>query len=145
VVDDFAVYEIGIDAPAGLVLATLRDVAAYPRWQNGIAAVEVLGVDECGLAREMRMVVRMMGMSAGLRLALTHDELGMRWSLVDGDFVTRDDVEYRVVERDGRSELRLRQRLSFKVALPEALTRPMIERTIRGTMTALKRRVESAR
>jgi ribosome-associated toxin RatA of RatAB toxin-antitoxin module len=142
-VDNAATYQITIDASAEHVLATLRDVAAYPDWQQSIVAVDVLAADDSGRPTRATMTLSTMGMRTALTLALEHDDATMRWSLVDGDAITRNDAEYRTVElADGRTELRLRQELSFKWKLPEALTRPMIERTITSTMEALRKRAE---
>lgn len=142
-VNNTATYHITIDAPAKHVLATLRNIAAYPHWQRGITAVDVLSSDDRGLAKEVTMAFSTMGMTTSLRLALEHDESTMRWTLVEGSAITRNDAEYTAVELDdGSTELSLRQELSFKWQLPEALTRPMIERTITTTMTALKKRAE---
>ncbi|MGW6317598.1 type II toxin-antitoxin system RatA family toxin [Streptomyces sp. NPDC055099] len=138
-----ATYRVTIDAPPGHVLATLRDVAAYPDWQPEISLVEVLRLDGLGQPAEARLTVTSMGMSMALTLALEHGAREMRWSLVEGDFVTRNDARYTVAETaDGRTDLTLRQDLAMKWHLPAVVAKPMIARRIGATMDALKRRAE---
>ncbi|MGW0534056.1 SRPBCC family protein [Streptomyces sp. NPDC003032] len=138
-----ATYRVTIDAPPDHVLATLRNVAAYPDWQPEIKSVEVLRLDGLGRPEEARMTVTSMGMSMALTLALEHEAREMRWSLIEGDFVTRNDARYTVVgTADGRSELSLRQDLALKWHLPPVVARPMIARRIGATMDAVKRRAE---
>lgn len=140
---DFGTYQIIIDAPARHVLATLRNLAAYPEWQDEITASEVLSCDDFGLPREARLTFNSMGMKMTLRLSLEHGDRTMRWSLVEGDFVTRNDAEYTVFEReDGRTELSLRQELSLKWRMPQSLSRHMIERGVTATMEAVRKRAE---
>jgi ribosome-associated toxin RatA of RatAB toxin-antitoxin module len=141
--EDSATYRISIDAPPGHVLATLRDLTAYPDWQHEITAVEVLRSDDLGLPREAQLTFSSMGMKMNLRLSLEHDERTMRWSLVEGDFVTRNDAEYTVIEQEsGRTELSLRQELSLKWQMPRSVTKHMIGRRVAATMEAVKKRAE---
>nr|WSY56662.1 SRPBCC family protein [Streptomyces sp. NBC_00886] len=138
-----ATYRVTIDATPDHVLTTLRNVAAYPDWQPEISTVEVIRVDDLGYPGEARMTVSSMGMKMGLTLALEHEARVMRWSLVRGDFVTRNDAEYTVAETtDGRTELTLRQDLALKWHLPAVVAGPMIARRIGATMDAVKRRAE---
>lgn len=141
--DDAASYQITIDAPPGHVLATLRDLAAYPDWQSEISGVEVLRSDGLGLPGEVQMTLHAMGMRVTLGLALEHGERTMRWWLTEGGVITRNDVEYTVTERaDGRTELSLRQALTLKWHMPPSVTRHMAGRKIAGTMEAVKARAE---
>ncbi|HEX4831252.1 MAG TPA: SRPBCC family protein, partial [Trebonia sp.] len=136
-------YEITIDASPRHVLATLRDVGAYPAWQDDITAVEVLRSDEEGQPAEAAFTFNSMGMTMNLTLALAHGDQWMRWSLVHGDFITRNDAHYTVAALDGgRSRLALRQELALKWRMPQSLVRHMVERVVGATMEAVKKRAE---
>lgn len=141
--DDAATYQITIGALPEHVLATLRNLEAYPEWQDQITAVEVLRSDDLGLPREAEITFRSMGINTVFKLALEHDERTMRWSLLEGDLFTRNDAEYTVTERDGgQTELALRQEMSLKWRMPQSMVRPMIERGVAATMEMIKRRAE---
>ena len=141
-----AIYQITILAHPEHVLATLRDLPAYPDWQDDITTFEVLRFDDHGLPAEATMAFNSMGMKMTLTLALAHDDHTMRWSLVRGDFITRNDAEYTVTELgDGRTSLSLRQELSLKWRMPQSLIKHMIEQVVAATMEAVKKRAEETR
>ncbi|MDT0268740.1 SRPBCC family protein [Streptomyces sp. DSM 44915] len=136
-------YRITIDAPAADVLATLRDLAAYPDWQSGIDSFAVLDSDHRGLPLAARMTVHAMGMRATMALALEHGERTMRWRLTEGDVITRNDVEYTVADLpDGRTELRLRQVMALKWHMPASVTKLFTEQKIAGTMESVRKQAE---
>src|SRR5580658_8104896 len=56
-----AIYQITIEAHPEHVLATLRDLPAYPDWQDDITTVEVLRFDDHGLPAEATMAFNSMG------------------------------------------------------------------------------------
>ncbi|CAN5140778.1 SRPBCC family protein [soil metagenome] len=137
---------IVVHARPGAVMDTIADFERYPEWQAEVQQVEVLEADEHGWATRVRFVVDARIVRATMVLAYTYAPDALRWRLVEGDQVRRNDGAYLLRERpDGWTDVTYELRVEPAVAVPAVLRRSVARHIVDGALRGMKRRVETGR
>ncbi|MFI9051386.1 SRPBCC family protein [Streptomyces sp. NPDC053427] len=136
-----------IAAQPDKLLSTLRDIAAYPDWQQDVETAEVLEADELARPSRARMVLSAIGKRVEQILVLEHTDRELKWSLAPGhekSLISRNDTEFRLVETgDGSTELTVRQEFEFNLKLPRTLARRIVERRSASMVRQFKEAAEA--
>lgn len=136
---------IVVHARPGAVMDTIVDFERYPEWQAGVQQVEVLEADEHGRATRVRFVVDARIVRATMVLDYSHAPGALRWRLVEGDQVRRNDGAYLLRERaDGSTDVTYELQVEPAVAVPAVLRRSVARHIVDGALRGMKRRVEAA-
>jgi uncharacterized membrane protein len=135
---------IVVHARPGAVMDTIVDFERYPEWQAEVQQVEVLEADEHGRATRVRFVVDARIVRATMVLAYSHAPGALRWRLVEGDQVRRNDGAYLLRERpDGTTDVTYLLRVEPAMAMPAVLRRSVARHIVDGALRGMKRRVEA--
>lgn len=138
--------ELEIDAPPGVIMATIADIDAYPQWCPGVSAARVLDRYPDGRPREVEMVF-----DSG-PVQDTHvyryDSWGdreVRWHLTSGGTVSGLWGVYSCHTLEPRRTL-VSYRLAMDLTVPiiGALKRRAEKVIVRTALKGLKERIESA-
>ncbi|MBW3603114.1 MAG: SRPBCC family protein [Actinobacteria bacterium] len=135
---------IVVRASPDAVMDVIADFERYPEWQAEVLRVEILEVDERGRATRVRFVVDARIVRATMVLAYAHAPDAMRWSLVEGDQVRRNDGAYLLWERpDGSTDVTYELVVEPAVAVPAVVRRSVARHIVDGALRGMKRRVEA--
>jgi ribosome-associated toxin RatA of RatAB toxin-antitoxin module len=135
---------IVVDASPAAVMAVIRDFAAYPQWQAEVRSAEVLTRDAHGRGTTVRFLLDAKFLRTTLVLAYRHSDHELRWSLVEGDQLRRDDGSYALEELgDGRTRVEYALEVEPAVRLPALVRRTAARRLVDAALHAMRRRVES--
>ncbi|GGS40470.1 SRPBCC family protein [Actinokineospora fastidiosa] len=141
---DESTQSIVVDAPAARIMAVIADFPAYPEWANAVKSTEVLSTDADGRAEQVTFTLDAGVFKDVYTLAYTwaEDGLSVDWELVKGQMQRSQHGRYRLVERDGRTEVTYT--LSVQLAVPMiGLFRRKAEKMIMDiALKELKRRAE---
>ncbi|UVS77864.1 SRPBCC family protein [Actinokineospora sp. UTMC 2448] len=141
---DESTQSIVVDAPAARIMAVIADFPAYPEWANAVKSTEVLSTDADGRAEQVTFTLDAGVFKDVYTLAYTwaDDGLSVDWELVKGQMQRSQHGRYRLVERDGRTEVTYT--LSVQLAVPMiGLFRRKAEKMIMDiALKELKRRAE---
>jgi ribosome-associated toxin RatA of RatAB toxin-antitoxin module len=138
-VSDSIVVAAGPDA----IMDVIADFDAYPEWQPEFKEVEVLETDDDGWGTKVRYVVDAKVMQAGLVLAYTYEDHAMRWTLVEGDGVKRNDGAYVLEDQgDGTTKVTYEAEIEPSIPMPGMLRRKAAKRIVEGALRGMKQRVE---
>jgi uncharacterized membrane protein len=142
-VSDAVEGEIVVAADADSIMDVIADFEAYPEWQEDIKDVEVLETDADGWGTKVRFAVDAKITEATLVLSYTYEDLVMRWFLVDGDKVTKNDGAYILTPRDdGTTLVRYELEVAPAFPLPKMMRRQAAKTIVDGALKAMKARVE---
>ena len=142
---DSVTDRIVVAADPDTIMDVVADVEAYPQWQDRVREVEVLGTDADGWVTEARMVVDAKMFTASFVLAYGYTPDEMRWHLVSGDGVRRNDGAYRLADRgDGTTEVTYELVVEPSVPGPGLRRRQAAKAIVDTALKGLKRRVEEA-
>lgn len=135
---------IVVDADPDTVMEVIADVEAYPQWPEEVRSVDVLETDEDGWVTRARFVVDAKVTTAVYVLDYTYDDSSMRWALVDGDQLRRNDGAYELRDRgDGTTEVAYTLALEPAVRVPGLLRRQLARRIVDTALSGMKQRVEA--
>lgn len=137
---------IEINASAAQVLAVIADLAAYPQWSEGIAAVDVLSVDAAGRPATAHFRIDSAMIKDSYELAYTWSDDGVSWHMVRAESLLKAlDGRYLVVPADGGSGTTVTYTLEVDLRIPMiGMMKRKAERVIIDTaLKGLKERVES--
>jgi ribosome-associated toxin RatA of RatAB toxin-antitoxin module len=135
--------EIVVQASPEAVLDVVADFEAYPEWQPEFREVEILDTDENGWATRVRFVVDAKVLQARIVLAYSYGEAEMRWHLVEGDGVRRNDGAYLMEDLgDGTTRVTYEVEIEPSVPMPGMLRRKAAKRIAEGALRGMKQRVE---
>lgn len=134
---------IVVRADPDRVLEVISDFESYPAWQDEIREVEVLETDEDGWGTRVRLVVDARLFRTTMVLAYSYTATSMRWELVEGDQVRRNDGRYDLTDLgDGTTAVEYRLEIEPTVPVPVPLRRRAARRIVEGALAGMKRRVE---
>jgi ribosome-associated toxin RatA of RatAB toxin-antitoxin module len=124
----------------------ITDYESYPEWQPSIREVEVLARDRKGRGKEVRFVLDVLVKRVEYVLAYEYPKgWALRWSLLRGD-MKRSDGSYRFEDLgDGTTRAVFQVAVDAGMWVPGPLLRKFNDVLMRGSVSALKKRVESLR
>lgn len=141
--EDSVRESIVVRAEPDAVMDVIADFEAYPEWQEEIREVEVLETDEDGWGTKVRFVVDAKVFTTDLVLAYTYGPDQMRWELVEGSQVRRDDGAYLLEDLgDGTTRVTYELAVEPAIPLPGMLRRRAAQRIVDGALRDMRRRVE---
>jgi ribosome-associated toxin RatA of RatAB toxin-antitoxin module len=136
---------IVISADPDSIMDVIADYEAYPEWQDEIKEVEILETDEDGWGTTVRFKVDATIAVVNYTLAYTYDDNALRWTMVEGDKVKRNEGSYELTEQgDGTTLVEYDLEVEPGIKVPSMLRRQAQKRIVRTALEGLKRRVESA-
>jgi len=136
---------IVVNATPDEIMEVIADFDAYPQWQDEVKEVEILETDDDGWGTRVRFVITTKIATARYVLDYTYTDDAMRWTLVEGHNVKRNDGEYRLVDNgDGTTEVHYDLTLESPIKVPGVVKRQLEKRVINTALGALKKRVESS-
>jgi ribosome-associated toxin RatA of RatAB toxin-antitoxin module len=145
-VTDAVRERIVVRADPDTILDVVADFEAYPQWQPEVKDVEILETDDDGWGTRVRFVIDARLFTTSLVLAYTYSEAAMRWHLVEGDPVKRNDGEYVLRDLgDGTTEVTYALEIDPGVPVPGIVRRQAAKRIVDSGLHGLKRRVEAVR
>jgi ribosome-associated toxin RatA of RatAB toxin-antitoxin module len=141
--DDTVRDSIDVEAGPDAVMDVIADFEAYPEWQPDITDVEILETDEDGWGTLVRFIVDARVFRATLVLSYTYTDTEMRWVLVEGEGVKRNDGVY-LLEDLGGEATRVTYELTTEpsIPVPALLRRQGARKIVSGALKGMKRRVE---
>jgi len=135
---------IVVSADPDAIMDVIADFDAYPEWQDEVREVEILETDDDGWGTRVRFVVSAQGFAATYVLGYRYGDTEMRWSLVEGDKVRRNDGAYVLSDRgDGTTLVTYELAIEPAITLPGLVRRQIARRIADTALTGMKRRVES--
>jgi ribosome-associated toxin RatA of RatAB toxin-antitoxin module len=135
---------IVVHADADTVWDVIADFEAYPEWQPDVKEVEVLETDEAGWGTKARFVVDAKIFQATLVLDYSYTDDAMRWVLVDGEGVRKNDGSYTVEPReDGTTKVTYELEVVPSVPVPGVMRRAAAKRIVEAALRDMKRRAEA--
>jgi ribosome-associated toxin RatA of RatAB toxin-antitoxin module len=134
---------IDVAASPDEVMEVIADFEAYPEWQPEFREVEILETDDDGWGTKVRFVVDAKVMQATLVLVYTYEDDAMRWELVEGDGVKRNDGAYLLEDKgDGTTHVIYEVEIEPSVPMPGMLRRKAAKKIATGALRGMKQRVE---
>jgi uncharacterized membrane protein len=139
-VSDTIVVAAGPDA----IFDVIADFEAYPEWQDEFKEVEILEADADGWGTKVRFVVDAKVMTARIVLSYEYSDDAMRWVLVEGDGVRKNDGAYLLEDLgDGTTRVTYEVEIEPAVPMPGMLRRKAAKRIAEGALRGMKLRVEN--
>ncbi len=138
---------IEVDAEPERVMAVIADFPAYPEWAKAVRGTEVLGEDEKGRAKQVKLTL-----DAGpikdvytLEYDWDADGQGVSWHLVKGQMQKAQNGRY-ALEALSAGRTKVTYTLSVELALPMiGLLRRKAEKMVMDTaLKELKKRAEAS-
>ncbi|MFI9451171.1 cyclase [Amycolatopsis sp. WAC 01375] len=138
---------IEVDAEPARVMAVIADFPAYPEWAKAVRETEVLGEDDNGRAKQVKLTL-----DAGpikdvytLEYDWDADGNGVSWHLVKGQMQKAQNGRY-ALEALGAGRTKVTYTLSVELALPMiGLLRRKAEKMVMDTaLKELKKRAEAS-
>lgn len=143
-VADAVKERIIVRSPLDRVYDVISDFAAYPEWQDEINDVEILETDGQGRGKRVRFAIDAKVIRANFVLVYSYADVAMRWHLVEGDQLRRNDGVYELSDRgDGTTEVLYELEIEPSVALPGIIKRRIAKRIVDSALKGMKGRVES--
>jgi ribosome-associated toxin RatA of RatAB toxin-antitoxin module len=136
---------IEVDAEPARVLAVIADFPAYPEWAKAVREAEVLGTDDAGRAKQVKLTLDAGPIKDVYTLEYEWDTtgLGVSWHLVKGQMQKAQNGRYALEDLSG-GRTKVTYTLSVELALPMiGLLRRKAEKMVMDTaLKELKKRAE---
>jgi ribosome-associated toxin RatA of RatAB toxin-antitoxin module len=135
---------ITVEATPEAVWDVIADFEAYPQWQPDVKEAEILEYTDDGWGERVRFVVDAKLFVARLVLAYTYTDTTMRWVLVEGDTVRKNDGMYTVEPLDETTtEVTYELEIAPAVPIPGVMRRTAARRIVGAALSDMKQRVEA--
>jgi ribosome-associated toxin RatA of RatAB toxin-antitoxin module len=135
---------ITVEATPEAVWDVIADFEAYPQWQPDVKEAEILEYTDDGWGERVRFVVDAKLFVARLVLAYTYTDTTMRWVLVEGDKVRKNDGVYTVEPLDDTTtEVTYELEIAPAVPIPGVMRRTAARRIVGAALSDMKQRVEA--
>lgn len=136
---------IRIAADPDSIMDVIADYEAYPDWQDEIKEAEILETDGDGWGTRVRFSVDATIAVVNYVLSYTYTDTSVRWTLVEGDKVKRNDGSYELTDQgDGTTLVEYDLEVEPGIKVPSMLRKQASKRIVRTALEGLKRRVEAA-
>jgi uncharacterized membrane protein len=130
-------------APPEAVFGVAADVASYPDWATGVAAVEVLERDPAGRAARARFVIDGFIKRISYELVYEYDPPHrISWRAVPGDDIRSMEGHYEFRPRDGGTEIVYALRVEPAFVIPGFLRHQAEKQIVQAALRGLRRRAE---
>lgn len=130
-------------APPEIVFAVAADLAAYPDWATGVAAVDILETDSAGRAARARFEVDGFIKRIAYELAYQYDPPHrISWRAIPGDDIKDMEGYYEFRARDGGTEIVYALRVEPAFVVPGFLRRQAEKQIVQAALRGLRRRAE---
>lgn len=130
-------------APPEVVFAVAADVASYPEWATGVAAVTILERDEVGRPGRVRFEVDGFIKRITYELVYGYDEpRRISWSAVPGDDIRAMEGYYEFRPRNGGTEIVYALRVEPAFVIPGFLRRQAEKQIVQAALRGLRLRAE---
>ncbi len=134
-----------VNAAPEAVFAVAVDLAAYPEWATGVAAVEVLETDADGRPRRARFEVDGFVKRITYELIYEYDfPHRISWRAVPGDDIRDMEGYYEFRPREDGTEIVYALRVEPAFVVPGFLRRQAEKQIVQAALRGLRRRVEEA-
>jgi hypothetical protein len=126
--------EIVIEASPGEILDVIADIEAMPEWSGPHQSAEVLETGSDGLPSQVKMKVKVAGITDEQVVAYTWSGNEVSWTLVSSAQQKSQDGKYILVPK--RSRGKDETLVKFEIAVDPNVPLPgfVLKRAIRGTM-----------
>jgi ribosome-associated toxin RatA of RatAB toxin-antitoxin module len=136
---------IVITADPDSIMDVIADYEAYPEWQDEIKEAEILATDDDGWGTEVRFKVDATIAVVNYTLSYTYTDTSLRWTMVEGDKVKRNEGSYELTDQgDGTTLVEYDLEVEPGIKVPSMLRKQASKRIVRTALEGLKRRVESS-
>jgi ribosome-associated toxin RatA of RatAB toxin-antitoxin module len=134
---------IVVAADPDTIMDVIADFEAYPDWQKEFKEAEILESDADGWGTKVRYKVDAKVISAEYVLAYTYTDNEMRWELVDGDQLRKNEGTYTLEDQgDGTTLVTYELEVETSIPMPGMLRRKAAKRIVDGALKDMKQRVE---
>lgn len=135
---------IVVNADPDTILDVVADLPSYPEWQDDTKSVEVLETDEDGWPTKARLEIDVKVAQATMVLEYTYPEDGMRWRLLEGTGLSRNDGAYLMRDLgDGTTEVTFEVEIETSLKVPGMIRRQIAKRVADQALKQMKRRAEA--
>ena len=125
------------------VFAVAADLAAYPEWATGVAAVEILERDEAGRPRRARFEVDGFIKRISYELVYEYDAPHrISWTAIPGPDIKEMEGYYEFNPREGGTEIVYALRVEPSFVVPGFLRRQAEKQIVQAALRGLCRRAE---
>ncbi len=125
------------------VFAVASDLAAYPEWATGVAAVEVLETDDAGRPRRARFEVDGFIKRISYELVYDYDPPHrISWRAIPGDDIRDMEGYYEFRPRETGTEIVYALRVEPAFVVPGFLRRQAEKQIVQAALRGLRRRAE---
>jgi len=135
--------DITIQAPSGVVWATINDLLAYPEWAEGMQSVEVLETDDDDRPTKATFHIDAKVFELRYTLSYTYQHDAVTWSLIEGDQITQLDGEYEVTPKGDTTHVRYTLEVDLTMPVPGFLKKRGARRILDTGLKGLKQRSEA--
>jgi uncharacterized membrane protein len=132
-------------APPEVVFGVAADIASYPEWATGVAAVEVLERDELGRTRRARFEIDGFIKRISYELVYEYDAPHrISWRAVPGDDIREMEGYYEFRPRDEGTEIVYALRVQPAFVIPGFLRHQAERQIVQAALRGLRRRAEES-
>ena len=125
------------------VFAVASDLASYPEWATGVAAVEILERDEAGRPRRARFEVDGFIKRISYELVYEYDAPHrISWTAIPGPDIKEMEGYYEFNPREGGTEIVYALRVEPTFVVPGFLRRQAEKQIVQAALRGLCRRAE---
>ncbi len=140
---DQTTSSILIDAAPGEVMAVIADFPSYPRWVQGMKAVEVVEESD-GVVEQVHFDLEATPIKDSYTLAYDwHGDESVSWHLVQGKMLKTMQGSYTLTPVDAGTEVTYRLAVDISIPMIGMLKRKAEKVIIDTALKGLKTRVES--
>ncbi|KBZ59416.1 SRPBCC family protein [Mycobacterium colombiense] len=133
--------DIVIEASPEEILDVIADFEAMPEWSEPHQSAEILDTGDDGRPRQVRMKVRVAGITDEQVIAYTWGDNVVSWKLVSSSQQKAQDGKYTLVPQDDGTLVKFELLADPNVPLPGFVLKRAVKGTIDSATKALRERV----
>ncbi|CAM3221796.1 SRPBCC family protein [Mycobacterium colombiense] len=133
--------DIVIEASPEEILDVIADFEAMPEWSEPHQSAEILDTGDDGRPRQVRMKVRVAGITDEQVIAYTWGDNVVSWKLVSSSQQKAQDGKYTLVPQDNGTLVKFELLADPNVPLPGFVLKRAVKGTIDSATKALRERV----